>query len=81
MDDLNNLSEMNFTQIKIAIKRRLRKHRLEAACTYLKSVDFTTKIYNSTLWVEVANLNGDLVWMELSPAQVKAFSDNYFFED
>lgn len=81
MDDLNNLSEMNFTQIKIAIKKRLRKHRLKAAYIYLKSVDFNAKIYNSTLWVEVVNLNGDLVWMELSSPQVKAFADNYFFED
>ena len=73
--------EMNFYKILIDLRSKLRPDRCKAACEYLTSMDFTAKVYNNTLWVKVANINGDLVWMELSSPQVKAFSDNYFFED
>jgi len=72
-----------FEYFKSTFRNLLRADRCEAAYKYLLSMDFQSR-WNPELrsvQVRVVNANGDEVWMFLSDAQIKAFSDNYFFED
>ena len=72
-----------FEYFKSTFSNLLRGDRCEAAHKYLSSMDFQSR-HNPELrsvQVKVVNANGDEVWMFLSDAQIKAFSDNYFFED
>lgn len=72
-----------FEYFKSTFQNLLRDDRCEAAHKYLSAMDFQSR-WNPDLrsvQVKVVNANGDEVWMFLSDAQIKAFSDNYFFED
>ena len=72
-----------FEYFKSTFRNLLRVDRCEAAYKYLSSMDFQSRWHPElgSVQVKVVNANGDEVWMFLSDAQIKAFSDNYFFED
>lgn len=72
-----------FEYFKATCRTMMRSERCKAAQKYLSSMDFESRLIEDTwnLQVQVANLHGDLVWMYLSDAQIKCFSDKYFFED
>lgn len=72
-----------FEYFKATCRTMMRSERCKAAHTYLLSMDFQSRLIEDSwnVQVQVTNLNGDQVWMHLSEAQIKCFSDNYFFED
>lgn len=72
-----------FEYFKATCRTMMRSERCKAAHKFLSSMDFESRLIEDSwnVQVQVTNLHGDKVWMHLSEAQIKCFSDHYFFKD